>query len=403
MENTIATENLAVGYGKRKVIENIDIEGLKGQVICLLGPNGVGKSTILRTLSGLLNPMEGTVKIEENDIATMKSSDIAKNLSVVLTDSVSPRLITVKEIISMGRTPYTNFFGKMSDEDKKIIDDAINTVGVGHLADRFFGQLSDGEKQKVMIARALAQQPKLIILDEPTSHLDIKHKVEVVRILRDLVKERNITVILSLHDIDLAIKGCQTVLLIKNGEIIDQGMPEDIIKKGTISKLYDIHGAVYNELLGSVEIENRKNHTDVFVISGCGTGINVYRALSREGIGVSSGILHRNDIDFQVAEALCDKVVSEKPFEEISEGTVKKAKAEIDKVSAVIDTGFPLGSFNKENKELIDYAVVNKKNIYSLRNEEEIETIFGKSSDNIIYCKDISGLAEKLVKKNKTK
>ncbi len=398
MENTITTKNLTVGYGSRKVVNNIDIEGLKGKIICLLGPNGVGKSTILRTLSGLLSPVEGIVEIEGADLTEIKSAEIAKKLSVVLTDSVSPRLVTVREIISMGRTPYTNFFGKITDKDKEIINDAIDTVGVGYLADRFFGQLSDGEKQKVMIARALAQQPKLIILDEPTSHLDIRHKVEVVRILRNLVNERNITVILSLHDIDLAIKGCQTLLLVKDGKIIDQGMPEDIIKNGTISKLYDIKGAIYNELLGSVEIENFKNGEKIFIISGNGTGINSYRAISREGYDIVSGILSENDIDYQVATAICKDVISEKPFEDIKKETVNNAKEKIDSSDFVLDSGFPIGKQNIDNCELIKYAVFQNKKVFSLRNENDLQKYFGEYKNKITVCHSMSELMEKFKK-----
>ncbi len=398
MENTITTKNLTVGYGSQKVVNNIDIEGLKGKIICLLGPNGVGKSTILRTLSGLLSPVEGIVEIEGANLAEIKSAEIAKKLSVVLTDSVSPRLVTVKEIISMGRTPYTNFFGKITDKDKEIINDAIDTVGVGYLADRFFGQLSDGEKQKVMIARALAQQPKLIILDEPTSHLDIRHKVEVVRILRNLVKERNITVILSLHDIDLAIKGCQTLLLVKDGKIIDQGMPEDIIRKGTISKLYDIKGAVYNELLGSVEIENFKNGEKIFISAGNGTGINPYRAISREGYDIISGILSENDIDYQVAIAICKGVISEKPFEDIKEETINNAKMEIDSSDFVLDSGFPIGKQNIANCQLIKYAVSKNKKVFSLRKENDLKKYFGECQSKITVCHSMSELMEKLKK-----
>ena len=394
MENTITTNNLTVGYGQRKVVNNICIEGLRGQIICLLGPNGVGKSTILRTLSGLLAPVEGIVKIADADISSIKSAEIAKKLSVVLTDSVSPRLVTVREIIAMGRTPYTNFFGKMTDNDRKVINEAIENVGVAYLADRYFGELSDGEKQKVMIARALAQEPELIILDEPTSHLDIRHKVEVVRILRDLVKEKNITVILSLHDIDLAIKGCQTLLLVKNGQIIAQGMPEDIIKTGTINELYDIHGAIYNELLGSVEIESNPKGERIFVVSGAGTGINPYRALSREGYDISSGILWENDIDYQAANSLCSRVISEKPFESISEKSLSSAKAEILNADFILDSGFYIGTQNIQNIQLIKFALENGKRVISLRGREDSVKLFGENK--ILCCHNIKMLIDKL-------
>ena len=229
MECIIQAQSLDVGYSKSTVISDVNIEAMRGQVICLLGPNGAGKSTILRTLSGLLAPVKGAVQVEGINIEKMKKKDIAKKLSLVLTDSVTPSLTTVYELISMGRTPYTNFLGRLSDEDRKIIDESLEIVGASFLKERFYNQLSDGEKQKVMIARALVQEPELIILDEPTSHLDIKHKIEVIKVLQKLSNERGITCILSLHDIDLALKGFQKVLLVNDGKVVAQGVPEEII------------------------------------------------------------------------------------------------------------------------------------------------------------------------------
>ena len=152
MECIIQAQNLDVGYGKNAVISDVNIDAMKGQVICLLGPNGAGKSTILRTLSGLLAPVKGAVRVEGIEIKKMKTKEIAQKISLVLTDSVAPSLTTVYELISMGRTPYTNFLGRLSDEDKKIIDESLEIVGASFLKERFYEQLSDGEKQKVMIA-----------------------------------------------------------------------------------------------------------------------------------------------------------------------------------------------------------------------------------------------------------
>ena len=278
MECIIQAQNLDVGYGKNAVISDVNIDAMKGQVICLLGPNGAGKSTILRTLSGLLAPVKGAVRVEGIEIKKMKTKEIAQKISLVLTDSVAPSLTTVYELISMGRTPYTNFLGRLSDEDKKIIDESLEIVGASFLKERFYEQLSDGEKQKVMIARALVQEPELIILDEPTSHLDIKHKVEVIKVLQKLSNERGITCILSLHDIDLALKGCQIVCLVNNGRVLAQGIPEDIIYDGVIKELYEIKGAEYNELYGSVELKGLSSN-DVFVTGGGASGTNLYRAL----------------------------------------------------------------------------------------------------------------------------
>lgn len=367
MEKIISVKSLDVGYDKKTVVNQINIEGLQGQMICLLGPNGSGKTTILRTLAGLLSPINGYVEVNGYDIKNIKRSDIAKQLSVVLTDSVSPRLMTVYDIVSMGRSPYTNFFGRLSNDDKRIIEEALLTVSADKLKARYINELSDGEKQKVMIARALVQEPRLIILDEPTSHLDIRHKIEVIRILQKLVSEKNITVILSLHDIDLAIKGCKTVLLIKDNEVIAQGSPEDVIKDGSIDKLYDVSGAVYNELLGAIEIEGN-NGNDIFIVAGNGTGINLYRALSRERYGITTGVLHENDIDTHIANSICSNVITQSAFNNISDEKISEAKQYIDKAKIIIDSGFPIADGNIKNMELIKYAKEKNKIVYSLRN-----------------------------------
>lgn len=399
MNNVIVAENLDVGYEKKVVVEQVDVCGIKGQLICLLGPNGVGKSTILRTLTGLLAPVKGAVQINGDDIRNIKKADLAKKLAVVLTEQVSLGLLTVLEIASMGRYPHTNFMGKLTQEDKKIVDESLIAVNAVHLRDRYYSELSDGEKQKIMIARALVQQPELIVLDEPTSHLDIKHKVEVIRILHKLCMEKGITVIVSLHDIDLAIKGCQTILLIQNGKIAAQGTPEEIIKAGTIQKLYDIEGAQYNELLGSLEFTSPQN-PEIFVTGGNGTGIGVYRAISRAGYGMYCGVLHSNDIDIHVGKALRCDIIEEYAFKEISENNYKLAKKKIESVNYIIDTGFPVGSINQLNVDLIIEAVKMGKVVFSLCHKEYAEKRYGEWAKKIQCCSNALEIINCISSKN---
>lgn len=400
MESIISAQGLDVGYESKSVISGISIEALKGQIICLLGPNGAGKSTILHTLSGLLAPVNGIIEIDGENINKVKQRDIAKKLSLVLTDSVAPALTTVNELVAMGRMPYTGFMGRLSDEDWRIVDEALETVGANNLRERFYTQLSDGEKQKVMIARALVQEPRLIILDEPTSHLDIKHKIEVIRVLQRLANEKQITCILSLHDIDLALKGCQTVLLVHNGVVVAQGAPEEIVHSGSIQELYDISGAKYNELLGSVELIGSSTD-DIFVTGGNGSGISIYRALSRNGYGLTAGVLHRNDTDFQVSDTICSKVITEAPFEKISTENAGKAFELIKTAKCVVDSGFPIGSGNAENAKLLQRAIKMNKFVFSMRKADECEKLYGSDCKKVIICDGIGTLlssVERLVK-----
>ncbi|HSQ87822.1 ABC transporter ATP-binding protein [Romboutsia sp.] len=389
----IVAENLDVGYDKKVVVDNVNIQGIKGQLICLLGPNGSGKSTILRTLTGLLAPLKGTVYINEDNIKNIKKSDLAKKLAVVLTEQVSLGLLTVFEITSMGRYPHTNYLGKLTDEDIEIIEEALCSVNAIHLKDRYYCELSDGEKQKIMIARALVQQPELIVLDEPTSHLDIKHKVEVISILHKLCREKKITVVLALHDIDLAIKGCQTILLIQNGKIIDQGSPEEVIKTGTIQKLYEIEGAQYNELLGSLEFSSSQN-VEFFVTGGNGTGTGVYRAISRAGYGMYCGVLHSNDIDIHVGKSLNCNVIEQGAFQKISSKNFEIAKEKIKDIKYVIDTGFPVGDINRFNIDLIIEAIKMNKTVFTLCKKDELKERYGQFNNKVHHCSSVCELMD---------
>lgn len=395
MTAVIRTEHLDVGYERRPLIRGVDIRALRGQTICLIGPNGAGKSTILRTLSGMLAPVSGTVYIGDNNLNRIKANDRARRMAVVLTDRVQVSMTTAREVAAMGRLPYTGFMGRLSPKDRRIVEEALASVGAADIADRFYTSLSDGEKQKVLLARALAQQPELIILDEPTSHLDIKHKVEVVRILNGLSRNQGLTVVLSLHDVDIAIKSCQTVLMIKNGMVVAQGKPEDIVARNTIGKLYDIEGATYDSVTGGLEIRNEKA-PEVFIAAGAGTGAPVYRMLSRMGYGVATGILPENDIDFRVAKSMGLTVISEKSFEPIGWKAAAAARINVRKSRFLIDCGFPLGNLNRVNLRLLRTAARKGMPLFSMRGEEEVRRLFG-GGRNVISARSASDLSEKIL------
>jgi len=378
MTTVISAHGLDAGYDKKAVVSGVEINALKGQVICLIGPNGAGKSTILRTLAGMLAPVGGAVYIGNNDIRTIKPNDLAKKMAVVLTESLNVNMTSAYEIASMGRIPYTGFFGRLDADDHRIVRECMQIVGAAELSERDFSSLSDGEKQKVLIARALAQEPELIILDEPTSHLDIKHKIEILRILNRLSAVNGVTVILALHDLDIAVKNCQFVLLIKDGKVAAQGHPEDVIGKDTIGNLYGIEGAVFNSVMGSLEICNEKA-PEVFVASGAGAGTPVFRLLSRMGYGIATGVLQKNDIDCLIAESMKLTVISEQSFEPVSEASRAAAEACLRKAAFVVDTNFPVGTYNRCNIEMLNFASGSKP-VLSMRSPEEIERLYGKES-----------------------
>lgn len=393
--NMMQTKELSVGYDGRTVVADINLEALKGQLICLLGPNGSGKSTILRCLAGLLAPLHGSVFLKGNSVYHMNPRDLSRTLAVVLTERLSPGLITVFEIVAMGRYPYTDFLGHLSREDEEKTWEALRLVDAQDLAERYFNELSDGERQKVLIARALVQEPEVIILDEPTTYLDVKHRLEVMEILRDLTREKGITVILSLHEIDIALKSCEIVLLVKNGQILASGPPEEILSEEMVAEVYDIKYAHFSSCLGGIEMSNSGGE-QVFVLAGAGSGVPVYRLLSKYGFSIVTGVIHENDIDYHVGKALGASVISEKSFEEISQSNIKQAARLGQNAHYIVDAGYPIGSLNKRNVELARRLMAQDKVTYSLRSRREFEALYGVDGKRAVYCPNIGALAQRL-------
>lgn len=393
--NVLQAKELAVGYGSRTVVGNINLDALKGQFICLLGPNGSGKSTILRCLAGLLTPLKGSVYLKGHQLYRMEPRDLSRTMAVVLTERLSPGLITVFDIAAMGRYPYTDFFGRLSGEDKQKTREALRLVGALDLAERYFNELSDGEKQKVLIARALVQEPEVIILDEPTTYLDVKHRLEVMEILRHLTQEKGITVILSLHEIDMALKSCELVLLVKNGRVLAYGPPEELLSEEMVAELYGIESAHFSNCLGGIEMRN-SGGARVFILAGAGTGTSVYRLMNKYGFSVITGVIHENDVDYHVGKALGATIISEKPFEEISVDSISRAAALSQQADYIIDAGYPIGFLNKHNVELAKRILAQNRVIYCLRGGQEARMLYGSDESGLICCPNIGALVKKL-------
>ena len=215
----ITTNRLTVGYRGHRVVEDISLSLPCARLVCLLGPNGAGKSTLLRTLCGFQPPIAGTVTISGSDITAMSAAEVARLVSVVLTDRPLTPSLTAAEMVGMGRAPYTGFWGRLSDDDRRLVSEAMQTVGIAPLATRRMGQLSDGERQKVMIAKALAQHTPVIVLDEPTAFLDYPSKVAVMKTLARLAHDEGKTILMSTHDLELAAQLVDELMEIENKHI----------------------------------------------------------------------------------------------------------------------------------------------------------------------------------------
>ena len=304
----------------------------------------------------------GVVYINKKDIKTLSHKDIAKSLSVVLTERVSTEYMTCEDIVGLGRYPYTNDFGILTQEDCDIVENCLEQVEAIDLKNRDFLTLSDGQKQRILLARALCQEPEIIVLDEPTSYLDIHHKIKLLNILRKMAKEKNISVIMSLHEIDLAPKISDMIMCVKGSTIKYYGTPKEIFKDKIIEELYNLESNRYNMFFGSIELPKVVGVPEIFVVAGNGCGIPYYRELQKNGLAFRTGILYENDIDYQVARALGSEVFVAKPFQPIDKLMYLEAFEGLKKCKYVIDAGTEIGEYNKFNKRLIDEARnLNKK------------------------------------------
>lgn len=352
------TEGLTVGYHGVPLIKNIEIRLKKGEILTLIGPNGAGKTTILKSIIRQLSPVCGTVWLDGSEMASLTGKELSMKMSVVLTERVRPELMTCEDVVATGRYPYTGKFGVLSEDDHRIVKEAMELVHISELSDRDFSKTSDGQKQRVMLARAICQEPDIIVLDEPTSFLDMKYKLEFLSIIQNMSRKRNLSVIMSLHELDLAGRISDKIACVKGDRIDRFGSPEEIFTSGYVPKLYQMTTGSYDELTGNLELEPVKGKPEVFVLAGCGSGTAVYRRLQREGTPFATGILWENDLDYPSAKALAAEVVSVKAFCKIDEGAMRRSRELLDACRQVICTIDPeeTGEFNRELSELYAYA-----------------------------------------------
>lgn len=353
-EDYIWTENMTVGYGKTPLIRQIGIHVRAGEIVTLIGPNGAGKSTILRSVIRQLGLLEGTVYLDGMPMKGMGEREIAKRMSILMTERIHPELMNCEDVVGTGRYPYTGRMGILTAEDRGKVREAMELVHAWDLASRDFSQISDGQKQRILLARAICQDPSVIVLDEPTSFLDIRHKLELLTILKDLVRRKKVAVLMSLHELDLAQKLSDYIVCVK-GEYIERcGTPEEIFTSSYITGLYGITKGSYYAEFGCLEMEPVKGKPQVFVIGGNGSGIPVYRRLQRMGIPFAAGILHENDVDYPIARALASQVISEMPFEPIREETYDRAAEVLASCGQVICCLKEFGTLNDKNRKLAE-------------------------------------------------
>lgn len=352
----LSAHDLSVGYNKKVLIGGIELEIDAGEVVTLIGPNGAGKSTVLKSITRHLDLLGGTVYVDGEDAKSLTFRNFATKFSVVLTERLKTERMTCEEIVAAGRYPYTGFFGKLTQGDREIVAESMALVGASELADTPFEAISDGQRQRILLARAICQQPQIMVLDEPTSFLDIRYKIELLGVLRRLATEKKMSVVLSLHEIDLAAKISDKIVCVDGDRVLSAGTPEEIFRGDTVRRLYGLVRGDYNLLFGSVEMEKPQGTSRVFVLAGGGAGISVYRALQRRGIAFSTGILSENDVDYQVARSLATSIVSVPAFASVGEEDVARAAEETERAGALLAACRKFGKTNARAEQLIALA-----------------------------------------------
>jgi iron complex transport system ATP-binding protein len=258
-QHQIALEGigLLLGYsqeGVRKpLLENLNFQLVAGELTCLLGPNGVGKSTLIKAILGELSPWEGQLLLEQKPLSSYSIQDRAKHIAVVLTDPIFPGNLTVGQLVALGRTPHTNWLGKLDNTDRALVEKALADTRIGYLRDARLGELSDGQRQKAMIARALAQDGSVIVLDEPTAHLDLVNRLEIMSLLREISRSQAKAILVVTHDLDIALETADRFWILNCGIPLLSGTPEDLVLSGQIQALFPSDRYQFNVARGRVE------------------------------------------------------------------------------------------------------------------------------------------------------
>lgn len=269
-DSLLYTKDLSIGYhnkgsSPKLISEKLELDLKAGELVCLIGPNGAGKSTLIRTLIGMQQPLSGSIYLTGKDLKYLTPTEKAKKLSVVLTCPVTVSHFRAFYVVALGRYPYTGWSGALSEEDKEIVALSLNAVGANELAMRFMGEISDGKKQKVMIARGLAQDPAILVLDEPTAYLDLPHKVEIMRILKSLSRHPGRAVLLSIHDLDIAMRTADKIWLIDKSGKMFFGAPEDLVLRGVLGSAFEMGGVHFDNEKGTFIIAPEKRGNAVLV------------------------------------------------------------------------------------------------------------------------------------------
>ncbi len=352
---------LTLAYNGSPVVRDLSFSLARGQFVGLVGANGSGKSTVVRALSRVLPPVRGQVLLDGVNIHRMSARELARRLAVVPQQVTVGFPFTAREVVLMGRAPHLTRFGLERERDYEIADRCLSLTGVAPFADRPITNLSGGERQRCLIARALAQEPDVLLLDEPTAHLDINHQIEILDLIRTLSAERGLATLVVLHDLNLASQYCDSLMLLAGGRLLAHGAPREVVTEEHIRAAYgaDVQvrvqsstGKPYVTLLSHLPVPApATRRTKIHLICGAGTGLPLMRRLRQLGFSVSVGVVNVADSDQLEAEALDLPRVEEAPFSPISEDSHQRNCELAKAADVVVVTGIPVGRGNLYNLE----------------------------------------------------
>lgn len=399
MAVVLKIDDIECSYGALKVLDGLTFSVAGGSFTGIIGPNGSGKSTLLKSLSRVLKPVRGSVFLDNEDLYRLDTRKAAKKMAVVPQETTVNFSFTVKDIVLMGRSPHLGRFQSEGEKDFEAARQAMEMTDTLHLADRLITAVSGGERQRVIIAKALTQEPRIILLDEPTSHLDINHQVEILNLLKRLNRENNMTIIAVFHDLNLASQYCDSLILMKSGSIFTVGEPAEALTADNIKEVYGASVLVgKHPVTGrpSIILLARDSQIDlkkgkIHVVCGGGAGASLLGQLAGEGYEVSAGVLNSGDVDWETARFLGVKMAEEIPFLPVSERSHQENTKLIGNADVCILVNIPFGRGNLKNLEAVSLALEQSKHVLIIEEQDIGERDFTGGKAALLY----SGLKEK--------
>ncbi len=362
---TLSIDGINCSYGSIDVLKNVSFSVESGEFLGILGPNGSGKTTLLKSISRVLKPKKGAILIDESDIYQMKTVDVAKRLAVVPQETPVSFDFTALEIVLMGRNPHMTRFKMENKNDLEIAKKSMQLTRTWQFADRPVTELSGGERQRVIIARALTQEPEILLLDEPTTHLDISNQLEIMDLIKQLCNLKKILIVAVFHDFNLAARYCDSIILLKKGEIVALGKSEVTLTSESVKKVFNVDTIVKKHpITGQLHvipmsrpIVQQQKSLRIHLISGGGTGSLVMKTLLDEGYRVTAGVLNLLDTDQETAQLLRIPTTKEAPFSPITEEAHNANLQMISKANIVVVTSTQFGDGNLRNLDAADVAL----------------------------------------------